>query len=139
MRKLKCGNAGPRLAVWSVKWRVIIIYACYSGGFVNALQDDTTLVATAAAEDKTSFGCGTESEFTYFGEALFKDTLPHETSFISALQQVRIAIDKREKSEKIEASLPQLSIGKSIETKLESLDAEIKLRRCGFAAASMGC
>lgn len=43
-----------------IKWRMIVISACYSGGFVKALQGPTTLVATAAAGDKTSFGCGTE-------------------------------------------------------------------------------
>ena len=122
-----------------IKWRVIIISACYSGGFVNALKNDNTLVATAAAEDKTSFGCGTESEFTYFGEALFKGSLPYETSFVSALQQARIAIDTREKRENIEASFPQLSIGKSIQAKLESLGAEIKLRQCETGAGKASC
>jgi hypothetical protein len=111
-----------------IKWRVIIISACYSGGFLKALENNETLVATSAASDKTSFGCGTESEFTYFGEALFKNQLSHEYSFVSALQQVRTDIDRREKREKIEASFPQLSIGKSIQTKLESLSKEIQLR-----------
>lgn len=118
-----------------IKWRVIVISACYSGGFVNALMDDGTLVATAAAEDKTSFGCGTESEFTYFGEALFKQALPHETSFVSALQQVRTIIDNREKLENIEASSPQLWIGKAMLPKLEKLGAEIKAQQCGGGAA----
>lgn len=113
-----------------IKWRVIIISSCYSGGFINALKNDQTLVATAAANDKTSFGCDTESEFTYFGEAVFKDLLSHETSFVSAFQQARVNIDKREKREKIEASLPQLFIGKSIQPKLERLSEEIKLGQC---------
>jgi hypothetical protein len=112
-----------------IKWRVIIISACYSGGFIKALENNETLIATASASDKTSFGCGAESQFTYFGEALFKDQLSHEYSLVTALQQVRTDIDNREKREKIEASLPQLSIGKSIQIKLDSLGKEIQLRQ----------
>lgn len=112
-----------------IKWRVIIISACYSGGFIKALENNETLIATASASDKTSFGCGSESQFTYFGEALFKDQLSHEYSLVTALQQVRTDIDKREKREKIEASLPQLSIGKFIQIKLDSLGKEIQLRQ----------
>lgn len=122
-----------------IKWRVVIVSACYSGGFVDALKSDDTLVATAAAADKTSFGCGTESEFTYFGEALFKDQLPREYSFIAALQQTRIEIDAREKRENIEASLPQLSVGDAIKTKLESLSREMRDRQCDSTARSLVC
>ncbi|MDD2725156.1 MAG: C13 family peptidase [Methylovulum sp.] len=114
-----------------IKWRVIIVSACYSGGFIKALANDNTLVATAAAADKTSFGCGTKSTFTYFGEAVFKDQLAHEFSLVSAVQQARIAIGLREKRENIEASSPQLSIGPSIKTKLDHLSGEIRLRHCG--------
>ena len=113
-----------------VKWRVIIVSACYSGGFVQALANDASLVATAAAADKTSFGCGTESEFTYFGEAVFKDQLTREYSLVSALQQAGIAIGQREQREQIDASLPQLSIGKAIKTKLDGLAEETRIRQC---------
>ena len=113
-----------------IKWRVIVISACYSGGFANALQGSTTLVATAAAADKTSFGCGTESEFTYFGEAVFKDQLNHQSSFITAFQQANMSIGQREVREKLEASMPQLSIGAEIKPKLEQLGKEMRQRQC---------
>ncbi|WP_019866919.1 C13 family peptidase [Methylovulum miyakonense] len=113
-----------------IKWRVILISACYSGGFIGALTNDQTLVATAAAADKTSFGCGTKSEFTYFGEAVFKDQLPHEHSIISALEQARTAIEQREKSADLTPSLPQLWVGKAIRTKLDSLSEGIRPRQC---------
>ncbi|MBT9097746.1 hypothetical protein KFZ76_08505 [Methylovulum psychrotolerans] len=114
-----------------IKWRVIIVSACYSGGFIKALESDDTLIATAAAADKTSFGCGTASEFTYFGEAVFKDLLPHDYAIIAALKKAQITISEREKREGIEASLPQLFVGKAIEGKLESLGKEIGARVCG--------
>ncbi len=120
-----------------IKWRVIVISACYSGGFVNALQGPTTLVATAAAVDKTSFGCGTESEFTYFGEAVFKEQLNRQSSFITALQQANVSIGQREVREKLDASLPQLSIGVAIEPKLKQLDKDMHQHQCGIAELTL--
>lgn len=116
-----------------IKWRMIVISSCYSGGFVKALQGPTTLVATAAAADKTSFGCGTESEFTYFGEAVFKEQLNRQSSFITALQQASVSIAQREAREKLGASMPQLSIGAAIEPKLKQLDKDMHQHQCGIA------
>jgi hypothetical protein len=116
-----------------IKWRMIVISACYSGGFVKALQGPKTLVATAAAADKTSFGCGAKSEFTYFGEAVFKEQLNRQTSFITALQQANVSIGQREVREKLEASMPQLSIGSAIEPKLKQLDNDMHQYQCGSA------
>ena len=116
-----------------IKWRMIVISACYSGGFVKALQGPTTLVATAAAADKTSFGCGTESEFTYFGEAVFKEQLNRQSSFITALQQANVSIGQREVREKLGASMPQLSVGAAIEPKLKQLDKDMHQHQCGIA------
>jgi hypothetical protein len=120
-----------------IKWRMIVISACYSGGFVEPLQGPTTLVATAAAADKTSFGCGTESEFTYFGEAVFKEQLTRQSSFITALQQANVSIGQREVREKLEASMPQLSIGAAIEPKLKQLDKDMHQHQCAIAKVKL--
>ncbi|MGR9087148.1 MAG: C13 family peptidase [Gammaproteobacteria bacterium] len=104
-----------------IKWRIIVISACYSGGFIKHLQGPSTLMATAAAEDKTSFGCGTQSEFTYFGEAVFKEQLNRHHSFITAFRQAIDSIGRRERRENLEPSSPQLSIGAAIEAKLRDL------------------
>ncbi|MGR8933158.1 MAG: C13 family peptidase [Gammaproteobacteria bacterium] len=119
-----------------IKWRVVIVSACYSGGFVEALQGPYTLVATAAASDRTSFGCGNEFDFTYFGEALFKDQLQQQTSLITALQQAKLAIGRREKREHLEPSLPQLSVGAAIEAKLQRLGWEFHKRQCNGGTVS---
>ncbi len=55
-----------------IKWRIVVVSACYSGGFIEALKDDNTLVLTASAADRASFGCGNQSDSTFFGEALFQ-------------------------------------------------------------------
>src|SRR5829696_1719203 len=53
------------------RYRVIIISACYSGVFARALADRRTLVITAAAPDRPSFGCEDGATWTYFGDAFF--------------------------------------------------------------------
>ncbi len=106
-----------------IKWRVLVVSSCYSGGFITSLQDDHTLVITAAAEDRTSFGCSNERKFTYFGEAYFKDALGNGTSsFVDAFYQARELISQRETEQDLTPSLPQIRIGKYIKQKLHSLD-----------------
>jgi Peptidase C13 family len=48
------------------KYRVVIISACYSGVFVPVLANPRTLVITAAAADRSSFGCEDRATWTYF-------------------------------------------------------------------------
>ncbi|MEM6422229.1 MAG: C13 family peptidase, partial [Pseudomonadota bacterium] len=50
---------------------VIVVSACHSGSFVPALEGPARYVITAAAADRTSFGCGDAREWTYFGQAFF--------------------------------------------------------------------
>lgn len=79
---------------------------------------------TASAHDKTSFGCGTQSEFTFFGQAVFKEQLSDYNSFIPAFKPAIKSISQREKKEDLTPSLPQLSIGSEIKTKISSLERE---------------
>ena len=53
--------------------RIVIVSACYAGGFVDELADDDTVVIAAAQADRTSFGCGLGSDATFFGEAFFQE------------------------------------------------------------------
>jgi hypothetical protein len=68
-----------------IRNRVIIVSACYSGGFVNSLKDENTLVISASAVDKNSFGCSNEAEWTYFGKAYFDEALRKTHSFVDLL------------------------------------------------------
>lgn len=106
-----------------IKHRVIVVSACYSGGFLDVLKDDNSLILTAASRDRTSFGCGTESEFTYFGEAYFVQALQETRSFIEAFGKARLWIEQREKGEGKEPSLPQSHVGAGIVPKLLALEA----------------
>jgi hypothetical protein len=105
-----------------IKWRVLFVSSCYSGGFVNALRDENTFIATASAADRKSFGCADENDFTYFGEAYFQQQLTKNDSFIKAFNLASQAIAKREKQEHITPSMPQLSVGEKIRPRLEALE-----------------
>lgn len=101
-----------------IKWRVIVISACYSGSFIDELKDPHTIVITAAAADRASFGCSDDRELTYFGEAFYRDALPQAASLRAAFEQTVAAIEKREQSEDIEPSRPQAWFGTAIEARL---------------------
>lgn len=101
-----------------IKWRVIVVSACYSGGFIEPLIDENTLIMTASGKDKNSFGCGHDGDYTYFGEALFGKHLKLERNFSTAFYAARKDIEEREVEESIDASMPQIRIGENIEKQL---------------------
>jgi hypothetical protein len=102
-----------------IKNRVVILSACYSGSMIDALKTDTSLIMTAAADDRTSFGCADTSELTYFADALFKQALPVEKDLVKAFRLAETHVIAREKAEEIqETSNPQIHIGPSIEAAL---------------------
>ncbi|HEY2681994.1 MAG TPA: C13 family peptidase [Steroidobacteraceae bacterium] len=105
-----------------IKWRVIIISSCYAGGFIDSLKNSHTVILTAAAADRTSFGCGTDSDLTYFGEAFYRDALPAARSLRDAFDKAKTAIAARERREHIDASRPQAFYGAELEAKLPSLE-----------------
>ena len=104
-----------------IKWRVVIISACYAGGFIDALKDPRTIVITAAAADRTSFGCSNDSDLTYFGEAFYRDALPDARSLRDAFDKAKAAIGVRERRERVEASKPQAFFGAELESKLAAM------------------
>ena len=102
-----------------IKWRVIVVSACYAGGYIEPLRDDNTVVIAAAAPDRTSFGCEADRNFTYFGEAYFRDALARTRSFTGAFELARKLISQREKAEHLEPSLPQMWAGRGIAARLK--------------------
>ena len=105
-----------------IKWRVLVISACYSGSFVDVLKDERTLVLTAAAADKTSFGCGTERDFTYFGDAFINTALRHDRSFVAAFEEAKAIIARREADEQLTPSEPQIYLGAAMKGKLGQIE-----------------
>ena len=104
-----------------IRWRVIVISACFSGAFIPSLQDDRTIVLAASSPNRTSFGCSDDRDLTYFGEAFFRDALPPAASLREAFAQARARIAEREQQEGIEPSYPQGFFGAAIERRLRLL------------------
>jgi hypothetical protein len=105
-----------------IKWRVIVISACYAGGFIEPLRDPQTIVITAAAADRTSFGCSNDRDLTYFGEAFYRDALPAARSMRAAFDAAKIAIAARERREHVTPSNPQAFFGAKMEAKLAAMN-----------------
>ena len=108
-----------------IRWRVVLVSSCYSGGFIEPLQDPNTLVITAAAGDRQSFGCGAKSEFTDFGDAYFKKALAQRSDFIEAFDIAAKLVKEEELRQRRTASNPQISIGGAIRPKLAALFDEL--------------
>ncbi|WP_397451215.1 C13 family peptidase [Pseudomonas sp. NA-150] len=94
--------------------KIIVISACYSGGFIPALKDDRTVVITASRADRVSFGCSEEADFTYFGDALFAKALVETDDLQQAFNQAKTTVAAREASENFEASEPQIWAPKAV-------------------------
>ena len=117
-----------------IRWRVLAISACYAGGFVAPLRNDTTLIMTAADAVKPSFGCGTESEFTFFGKAVFDEELRRTYSFSEAFSRAKKSIAQREREQKFEPSNPQIHGGEAIAEKLREDESRLRARHDGATA-----
>ncbi len=103
-----------------IKRRIIVISACYAGGFMRPLENPDTIVIAAAAADKTSFGCSDDRDLTYFGEAFYRDALPDAGSLEDAFARARSAIAAREEQEHEIASDPQAFFGRDLSHVLEA-------------------
>src|SRR5262249_15554430 len=110
-----------------IKWRVLVISACYSGSFINEPADDHTCISAAARYDRTSFGCASERNWTYFSEAFFDHALRRDTSFVAAFDEAQAEIANREGAEQLTPSDPQIRVGRAIPPKLAELERTARL------------
>lgn len=120
-----------------IRFRVVVISACYSGGFIPALADERTLLLTAAAADRTSFGCSTDSPMTFFTDALFNQALRADPSLPRAFAQARTLVAERERVEGLSPpSDPQMFAGAAIGDKLDALSKRAAAAPTSCAAAA---
>jgi len=103
----------------SIKNRVVIVSACFSGIFVTPLRSANTIVLTAADATHTSFGCAPERDWTYFGDAFFRQSLRPGVDFKSAYRHARALIEGWEVMDRAPPSNPQGFFGPDLGAKLE--------------------
>lgn len=107
-----------------IRWRVLVVSACYSGGYLDVLRDPQTLVMTASRADRASFGCGADAEITWFGRAFLAQALNATADFEQAFKHATRQIQTWEQKDGIEASHPQIDVGDRIGAQLERWRAE---------------
>lgn len=111
-----------------IKWRIIIISACYSGGFIETLENPYTLLITAASADRNSFGCGHDGNYTYFGDAYLEKGLKQTKSFSGAFELAKEIISEKENKEGFKNSNLQIKMGSEIENKLIEYEKRMKTK-----------
>lgn len=93
---------------------VIVLSACFSGSFIDDIATADRLVITAARGDRTSFGCRDGAEWTEFGESFFHKALRGEPDPRKAFPAAAEDVARKEATDGLTPSLPQLSEGAEI-------------------------
>jgi hypothetical protein len=124
------GAVSPqRLAVLlgevGIENRLLILSACYSGIFVPRLASDASVVATAAAADRTSFGCAAENDWTFFGDALINRALRKPQPLAQAWTEALGLLASWERASGAVPSNPQLHVGTAARRWLGALEARM--------------
>jgi hypothetical protein len=112
-----------------IKNRVVIVSACFAGIFLPPLANDTTIVLTAADATHTSFGCAPERDWTYFGDAFFRQSLHPGANLAQAFDHARVLIRGWEMMDRDPPSNPQAYFGAALVDKLAPFFAAAQTAR----------
>jgi hypothetical protein len=94
---------------------VVLVSACYSGVFVGpSMQRTNRIILTAARQDRTSFGCSAENEYTYWDSCLI-DSLPKAESWKSLYGTIQQCVQTKESQGHFKPSLPQAYFGEQVQ------------------------
>ena len=110
------------LSELKIERRLVMISACYSGQFVDALATPDTAIVTAADNDRTSFGCAPGNDWTFFGDALINHHLRQPQKFEAASQAAIALIGTWEFSNGLTPSKPRLFVGEKAKAWLSLLE-----------------
>lgn len=120
------GLTPDSLAVMLRRWcenrpTVVVLSACYSGSFVDALRAPNRMIFTAARRDRSSFGCGEGETYPWF-DACFLENLPSADDFLTLAHMTRACVGRRESEAAIATpSEPQLFVGAEMQFRLPTL------------------
>ena len=92
---------------------VAIISGCYSGGFARApMARPNRVILTASREDRNSFGCSDDFEYTVFDRCLL-DAMERAETWPAAHGLIRSCVTAKEQALGFQASEPQAYFGAS--------------------------
>jgi hypothetical protein len=89
---------------------VVILSACYSGSFIDDIQAPGRTIITAAASDRSSFGCADGRDWTEFGRAYFGQAFRQTGNFVDSYHIAKDLVHEWELEQGQKPSLPQISI-----------------------------
>jgi len=93
---------------------VVLISACYSGVFVGpSMQKKNRIILTAARQDRTSFGCSAENQYTFWDACLI-DSLPTAETWKSLYGTIQQCVQRKESQRQFKPSLPQAYFGEEV-------------------------
>ena len=119
---IRAVNLRDALDLAGINNRLVIVSACFSGHFILPFSDPGTVVLTAAAADKTSFGCEPSRDWTFFGDALINTALRTPQPFDIAIAQAFDLIRHWEISKRLQPSRPQFYTGSAAYLWLQALE-----------------
>ncbi len=94
---------------------VLVLSACFSGSFIDALAGTNRMILTAARRDRASFGCSEDAVYPYFDGCVI-ERMPTSNDFIALGNAVRSCVKEREEAEGLRpASEPQVFIGANMQ------------------------
>jgi Peptidase C13 family len=102
--------------------RMILLSACYSGVFLPLLTNENSIIVTAAASNRASFGCAPGNDWTFFGDALINNALRKPQPFHKATEEAESLIGKWESSKQLLPSRPQTFVGDKVNEWLGPLE-----------------
>lgn len=105
--------------------RMILLSACYAGVFLPLLTNENSIIVTAAASNRASFGCAPGNDWTFFGDALINNGLRKAQPFDKATEEAVGLIAQWEKSQQLLASRPQTFVGDKANLWLRPLEARM--------------
>src|SRR5688572_19463511 len=93
---------------------VVLISACYSGVFLDPVMlRPNRIILTAAASDRTSFGCSSENQYTYWDGCLI-DNLTHSDNWNTLYGAIQRCVESKEARNRFTPSLPRAFFGDGI-------------------------
>lgn len=99
----------------------VVISACYSGSLIPSLRHPKRWIMTAAAADRSSYGCQFHGKQTHFIQSLLGtfagSDMGLEAWYSAASQRIRAG----EEAAKLTPSLPQLWVGTAVQHYRQSL------------------
>jgi hypothetical protein len=93
---------------------VVVVSACYSGGFATGkMAKPNRVIMTAARADRPSFGCQVHRTYNFFDECLL-GVLPRSGTWRAAFDEANLCVRRMEHALEVQPSEPQAYFGAAV-------------------------